>query len=77
MKTFLIAILTIASLPLQAQQTESLPPTRQALPSFGGVGGGYSLRQLTDSALKNNFATRSARHNIEAAHEQRREAFTK
>lgn len=42
-----------------------------------GVGGGYSLRQLTDSALKNNFATRSAHHNIEAAHEQRREAFTK
>ena len=77
MKTFLIAILTIASLPVQAQQTESLPPTRQALPSFGGVGGGLSLRQLTDSALQNNFATRSAHHNIEAAHEQRREAFTK
>ncbi len=77
MKTFLIAILTIASLPLQAQQVESLPPTRQALPSFGGVGGGYSLRQLTDSALKNNFATRAAHHDIEAAHEQRREAFTK
>lgn len=37
----------------------------------------YTLRQLTDSALKNNFATRSAHHNIEAAHEQRREAFTK
>ncbi len=77
MKTFVIAILTIVCLPVQAQQTESLPPTRQALPSFGGVGGGYSLRQLTDSALKNNFATRSAHHNIEAAHEQRREAFTK
>jgi len=77
MKTFVIAILTIVSLPVQAQQTESLSPTRQALPSFGGVGGGYSLRQLTDSALKNNFATRSAHHDIEAAHEQRREAFTK
>jgi len=77
MKTFLIAILTIASLPLQAQQVESLPASREALPSFGGVGGGYSLRQLTDSALKNNFATRAAHHNIEAAHEQRREAFTK
>ena len=77
MKTFVIAILTIVSLPVQAQQTESLPPTRQALPSFGGVGGGYSLRQLTDSALKNNFATRAAHHDIEAAHEQRREAFTK
>ena len=88
MKTFLIAILTIASLPLQAQQVESLPTSRQALPSFGkatggraqlgmGVGGGYSLRQLTDSALKNNFAMRSAHHDIEAAHEQRREAFTK
>ena len=77
MKTFLIAILTIASLPLQAQQVESLPASREALPSFGGVGGGYSLRQLTDSALQNNFATRAAHHDIEAAHEQRREAFTK
>ncbi len=77
MKTFVIAILTIVSLPVQAQQTESLPASREAHPSFGGVGGGYSLRQLTDSALKNNFATRSAHHDIEAAHEQRREAFTK
>ena len=88
MKTFVIAILTIVSLPSQAQQTESLPASREALPSFGkatggraqlgmGVGGGYSLRQLTDSALKNNFATRAAHHDIEAAHEQRREAFTK
>ena len=77
MKTFLIAILTIASLPIQAQQTESLSTTRQALPSFGGVGGGFTLRQLTDSALQNNFATRAAHHDIEAAHEQRREAFTK
>ena len=88
MKTFVIAILTIVSLPSQAQQVESLPASREALPSFGkatggraqlglGVGGGYSLRQLTDSALKNNFATRAAHHNIEAAHEQRREAFTK
>ena len=77
MKTFVIAILTIVSLSLQAQQVESLPASRQALPSFGGVGGGYSLRQLTDSALLHNLATRSAHHDIEAAHEQRREAFTK
>ena len=37
----------------------------------------YTLRQLTDSALQNNIATRQARHSIEAAHEQRREAYTK
>ena len=37
----------------------------------------YTLRQLTDSALLHNLSTRSARHSIEAAHEQRREAFTK
>ena len=37
----------------------------------------YTLRQLTDSALLHNIAMRSARHDIEAAQEQRREAFTK
>ncbi len=47
------------------------------LPLAAQVSPPLSLSQLTDSALQNNQATRSARHDIEAAHEQRREAFTK
>ena len=47
------------------------------LPLAAQVSTPLSLSQLTDSALQNNQATRSARHNIEAAQEQRREAFTK
>lgn len=37
----------------------------------------YSLEQIKDSALHNNMAVRSARYNIEAAQQQRKEAFTK
>lgn len=37
----------------------------------------YTLQQLKDSALQNNIAIRSARNSINAAAEQRREAFTK
>ena len=37
----------------------------------------YTLQQLKDSALQNNIAIRTARHNIEAARQQRQEAFTK
>ncbi|MCR5130504.1 MAG: TolC family protein [Prevotella sp.] len=37
----------------------------------------YTLQQLTDSALQHNIAMRSARQDIAAAQEQRREAFTK
>ena len=37
----------------------------------------YSLQQLKDSALHNNFAIRKARFDINAAQQQRREAFTK
>jgi outer membrane protein TolC len=37
----------------------------------------YTLEQILDSALQNNFAIRSAKYNIEAAQEQRKEAFTK
>ncbi|MCR5679272.1 MAG: TolC family protein [Prevotella sp.] len=37
----------------------------------------YTLQQLKDSALHNNIAIRQAHHNIEAAHQQRKEAFTK
>jgi len=37
----------------------------------------YTLQQLKDSALHNNIAIRTARLNIDAARQQRREAFTK
>ena len=37
----------------------------------------YSLEQILDSARQNNIAIRTARHDIEAADQQRREAFTK
>jgi outer membrane protein TolC len=37
----------------------------------------YSLQQLKDSALHNNIAVRRARHAIDAAQQQRKEAFTK
>ena len=71
MRKFILAILTIVSLPLSAQVSTPLPHRE------GQGGESLSLRQLTDSALQNNFATRAAHHDIEAAHEQRREAFTK
>ena len=36
----------------------------------------YSLQQLKDSALRNNIAVRTARLDIDAAQQQRKEAFT-
>ena len=37
----------------------------------------YTLEQILDSARQNNIAIRSARQNVEAASQQRKEAFTK
>ena len=37
----------------------------------------YTLQQLKDSARHNNVTLRNARHSVEAAHQQRKEAFTK
>ena len=37
----------------------------------------YTLQQLKDSALQNNIAIRNAKHTIDAAQQQRKEAFTK
>ena len=37
----------------------------------------YTLEQILDSARQNNIAIRSAHHGIEAAQQQRKEAFTK
>ena len=45
---------------------------------FAGVSAQtYDLQQLKDSAQRHNIAIRNARHDIEAAQLQRREAFTK
>ena len=37
----------------------------------------FTLEQIKDSALQNNIAIRTAQHDIEAANQQRKEAFTK
>ena len=37
----------------------------------------YTLEQIKDSALQNNIAIRSAKYDVEAAQEQRKEAFTR
>lgn len=37
----------------------------------------YTLEQILDSARQNNIAIRSAKHKIESAQQQRKEAFTK
>ena len=44
---------------------------------FTSIAQTYTLQQLKDSALHNNIAIRTARHDIEAASQQRKEAFTK
>jgi len=71
MKRIIFAIITIVSLPLSAQVTTPLS-------SWRGAGGeALSLQQLKDSALQNNIAIRNAKHAIDAAQQQRKEAFTK
>ena len=48
------------------------------LPHREGQGVGlFSLQQLKDSALQNNIAIRNAQYSIDAAQQQRKEAFTK
>lgn len=73
MKKIIIAIITLVSLPLSAQITTSLSPRRGA----AGEVEVLSLEQILDSARRNNFTIRSAQYNIEAAQQQRKEAFTK
>ena len=52
--------------------------TLSASPSLGeGTGVGLTLQQLLDSARHNNITLRNARRSVEAAVEQRKEAFTK
>ncbi|MBQ1760454.1 MAG: TolC family protein, partial [Prevotella sp.] len=69
-KIIITTLLIIATLPLSAQATTPL-----SLGERSGVRL-LSLNQLKDSALRNNIAIRKAYHNIDAAQEQRKEAFT-
>ena len=73
MKKIFIAIVTIVSLPMSAQTT----PLSLRGGDGGEAVGSYTLEQILDSARQNNIAIRSAQHNIEAAQQQRKEAFTK
>jgi len=63
-------LLVVSPSPLLAQETMAA--------SSQGVNGGkvFTLAQLKDSALNNNIAIRKGRLDIEAATEQRKEAFT-
>ena len=67
MKKIIITFLLIACLPLSAQVTTPLKGTGVRL---------LTLEQFKDSALHNNIAIRNAQYNIDAAQEQRKEAYT-
>ena len=64
-KHIIISLLFISAMPALAQV------------SSGEGLGALTLQQLKDSALHNNIAIRNALHSIDAAKEQRKEAFTK
>ena len=70
-------LLLIVALTTQSVSTAQVtnPPSRTG--GEGGGLGGLTLQQLKDSALHNNIAIRNARHSIDAAQQQRKEAFTK
>lgn len=69
-KIAIIIVMCISTVSAFSQASASLPHRE-------GQGEGLSLQQLKDSALCNNIAIRTARHDIEAARQQRKEAFTK
>ena len=71
MKKIIFAIIILVSLSLSAQVTTPLSTRR------GAGGEALSLQQLKDSALHNNIAIRNAKHSVDAAQQQRKEAFTK
>ena len=76
-------VMSLVAVPLFSQVTTPLPPREGqgvglSTPHGSGQGVGLlSLQQLKDSALHHNMAIRSAQYRIDAAQEQRKEAFTK
>ena len=62
--------MSLVAVPMFCQVTTPLANRR------GAGGEAFTLHQLKDSALRNNIAVRTARLDIEAARQQRREAFT-
>ena len=72
--THRLFLLIVSLIPYLLSAQVTTPP----LPSERGLGGeALTLAQLKDSALANNRTLRQKRIDIEAAKEQRREAFTK
>ena len=70
MKILFIFLSLLPTLSVRAQVTNPPSPGE-------GKGVGFTLQQLKDSALHNNIAIRNAELSIDAAREQRKEAFTK
>ena len=48
-----------------------------ACATLGMAQSSYNIEQITAAAQRNNIAVRNARHDVEAAQQQRKEAFTK
>ena len=67
----------IISLSLLISAISAFAQVSPPLPDREGQGESLTLQQIKDSALQNNIAIHSAQHNIEAAQQQRKEAFTK
>ena len=76
MKQIFLAFITTISLPLLAQVSTPLPHREGAGEGLSDEGL-LTLSQLKDSALRNNIAIRTTHLGIEAARQQRKEAFTK
>ena len=70
-QVFVLLLLSASVFSTPAQVSAPLPHREAPGPGL------YTLEQIRDSALRNNIAIRSAQYNIEAARQQRKEAFTK
>ena len=70
-KIFVCIIMCWGAIPVFSQVTTPLADWR------GAGSETLTLQQLKDSALQNNIAIRNAKHSIDAAQQQRKEAFTK
>ena len=73
MKKIIVYISLFFTIPAFTQVTAPFPDREG---QGEGLQGFFTLQQLKDSALQHNLAVRTAEHNIEAARQQRREAFT-